>query len=610
HFIKKKKPKVGFTKKKLKCCNISVYLSYKLSVGNEEIGYVKAHLVKKKEQKKKLVYHSFQRNQTVNNEQTNKDSTRANREPEITGRQPISFIEAKIQYYEVQYQGSFVSRSNPVCYVTRNIPLRISICPVNDFPITRNILTKMSIEKLTCTADIEDSLQIRRSHNKTQLRCDGKLQLCSTAYYAAKQMKENWTYKMQGNSVMGVRNEGTMNYGSCGGGSGEDGLKIQPQRKKKKEWRTKFMPVGSAQDDMLITVPGQAIEQVQQFTYLGSILCIDGGTDEDINHPTGMTCTTKKIKRLNVFQQRSLRRILHISYRDHITNEEVLQRSGLEHLSRTVDECLEHSEFYSEMFTVAEKDKIYSLFFIQKLIHSPMIIPSLPLPQVVYELCSEVALQSKPISSHKGRKLKKVKIEVPTFKKAMLSISCIETIKKCCCDPPAMRWKIKGKTTESDSDQIPALCKMKMAGTQYWKIRIEQFPEEMKTAVIFGETWNADVLQSCGVRIGLYLGLSDEAGHQAGADSSNGVPLPSTLACVMERWAGLSIGQQCANHGISGPIETVFRTCQPQKPGQVVSSEDLEPEMHDHLLKNLVLRLAFKKLTGFDNQNLQVAEEI
>lgn len=43
------------------------------------------------------------------------------------------------------------------------------------------------------------------------------------------------------------------------------------------------MPMGSVQDNMLMTVPGQVIEQAQQFTYLGSILSIDRATDEDIN---------------------------------------------------------------------------------------------------------------------------------------------------------------------------------------------------------------------------------------------------------------------------------------------------------------------------------------
>lgn len=39
----------------------------------------------------------------------------------------------------------------------------------------------------------------------------------------------------------------------------------------------------------------------------------------------------------------------------------------------------------------------------------------------------------------------------------------------------------------------------------------------MKIGFIFFETWNADVLRSRDVRIGLYQELSDEAGNQAGA---------------------------------------------------------------------------------------------
>lgn len=46
------------------------------------------------------------------------------------------------------------------------------------------------------------------------------------------------------------------------------------------------------------------------------------------------------IQWINVFQKRCLKRIHRVAYRDHITKEEVLQRSDLEHLSRTVNECL------------------------------------------------------------------------------------------------------------------------------------------------------------------------------------------------------------------------------------------------------------------------------
>ena len=48
--------------------------------------------------------------------------------------------------------------------------------------------------------------------------------------------------------------------------------------------------------------------------------------------------TTKIAQKLNVFHQRCLRKILHVTYRDHVTNEEVLLRTGSRKLADTVAE--------------------------------------------------------------------------------------------------------------------------------------------------------------------------------------------------------------------------------------------------------------------------------
>ena len=117
-----------------------------------------------------------------------------------------------------------------------------------------------------------------------------------------------------------------------------------------------------------ISVQNKKIEDVNEFVYLGSVISIEGGADEDIKRRLGkgmgvfrklqkiwsLTSIRLKIKlqlynsivlptalyasetwkstaaiskRLNVFHQRCLRKILKISYLDHITNEEVLRRS-------------------------------------------------------------------------------------------------------------------------------------------------------------------------------------------------------------------------------------------------------------------------------------------
>ena len=49
-------------------------------------------------------------------------------------------------------------------------------------------------------------------------------------------------------------------------------------------------------------------------------------------------CTANIAHKIDVFHQRCLRRILRISYRDHVTNEEVLKRAKSNPLSSTVTE--------------------------------------------------------------------------------------------------------------------------------------------------------------------------------------------------------------------------------------------------------------------------------
>ena len=116
---------------------------------------------------------------------------------------------------------------------------------------------------------------------------------------------------------------------------------------------------------------GKPIEEVQDFIYLGSIMSKNGGTDADVRRRIGLATTTfqkmrkiwatnivnltTKIRlyrscvvpiatyasetwratkmithRLNVFNQKCLRKILGISFSDHIRNEEVLKRSEVQ----------------------------------------------------------------------------------------------------------------------------------------------------------------------------------------------------------------------------------------------------------------------------------------
>lgn len=142
--------------------------------------------------------------------------------------------------------------------------------------------------------------------------------------------------------------------------------------------KTNVMAVGRM-TPVRITVSNQLIEEVKQFTYLGSIVAADGGTNVDVNRRIGRAFavfqqlqpiwarrtihTNSKLRlfnsiiiptaiyasetwkssravihKLNVFQQRCLRRILGVSYRDRISNEEILRRTNSRSLAEMVVE--------------------------------------------------------------------------------------------------------------------------------------------------------------------------------------------------------------------------------------------------------------------------------
>jgi hypothetical protein len=144
--------------------------------------------------------------------------------------------------------------------------------------------------------------------------------------------------------------------------------------------KTKTMSVGAkTQRAQQIVVGNETIDDVERFTYLGSILATDGGSEIDakcrigkaaavfrrlekvwksqkldlkaklrlyhsIVLPTVLySCETWKVteaisKKLDVFHQRCLRRILKISYRDHVTNKDVLERTQSRRLRDIVTE--------------------------------------------------------------------------------------------------------------------------------------------------------------------------------------------------------------------------------------------------------------------------------
>jgi hypothetical protein len=140
--------------------------------------------------------------------------------------------------------------------------------------------------------------------------------------------------------------------------------------------KTKTMIIGQ-QMHTPIKIGQQDVECVEHFQYLGSYICRDGDATVDVRAriakaasvfqrlrpiwssksinmsvklrlytsivmPTATYAgetwkTTVEIaNKLNVFHRRCLRTILGISWRDHVTNEEVLKRAGMENLQDIV----------------------------------------------------------------------------------------------------------------------------------------------------------------------------------------------------------------------------------------------------------------------------------
>ncbi|XP_048579012.1 uncharacterized protein LOC125560728 [Nematostella vectensis] len=147
------------------------------------------------------------------------------------------------------------------------------------------------------------------------------------------------------------------------------GLKINLEK-------TKMLRINAKQHGNIV-INGKEIEDVSEFTYLGAKVCREGGGMKDLRNRLSKArsvytrlkriCNSKKIMRrtkiklykplvlsvllygcetwkmnkkddklLDVFQQKCLRRILKISWEDHVTNEEVQRRTGVHQLSSEV----------------------------------------------------------------------------------------------------------------------------------------------------------------------------------------------------------------------------------------------------------------------------------
>jgi len=143
--------------------------------------------------------------------------------------------------------------------------------------------------------------------------------------------------------------------------------------------KTKAMGLTQHSSPQPIAVVQETIEYVERFTYLGSVISSDGDVEADINTPLAKAAAvfrrldnvcrsstlSLKIKldvytslivstaiyasetwkstgricqQLDVFRQRNLRKILGITWKDHVTNMEVVSQTGQRRLQDIVAE--------------------------------------------------------------------------------------------------------------------------------------------------------------------------------------------------------------------------------------------------------------------------------
>ncbi len=145
--------------------------------------------------------------------------------------------------------------------------------------------------------------------------------------------------------------------------------------------KTQVMQMSREDEDLLmpITIGNQPLTDIDRFTYFGSVIAQDGDAEPDVTQRIGKAAnvfqrmrniwkspsinTSLKIRlymsivlpmaiyasetwkntvrighKLDVFHQQCLRYILHVTYHDHVTNEEILRRAKTPRLSSIVSE--------------------------------------------------------------------------------------------------------------------------------------------------------------------------------------------------------------------------------------------------------------------------------
>ncbi|KAI8514819.1 hypothetical protein Bbelb_074100 [Branchiostoma belcheri] len=115
--------------------------------------------------------------------------------------------------------------------------------------------------------------------------------------------------------------------------AGKVGLRISCQK-------TKVMQVGDQQTNTNLHISGEPVENVRQFTYLGSTMTAEGDTCTDTDISARIIKAALVFRRMNpVWNSGKISRVLKNKLlQDRITNKEVYHRTGTKPLSITITE--------------------------------------------------------------------------------------------------------------------------------------------------------------------------------------------------------------------------------------------------------------------------------